>query len=202
MYRVVASSRLRCRPRRGFVPLNGGLDSIDFSGNLMQTAGMYRETFERIVAALPQACAAAYGERLVSLALFGSVARDSMRPDSDIDLLIVADGLPDERRARLLEFEAVDHVLDPLLREARTCGVHTTLSPVFKTPQELEAGSLLYLDLIDEARILVDRQGQLADFLVRFAQRLQALGARRVRKGGGYYWELKPDFRWGDRIEL
>ena len=34
------------------------------------------------------------------------------------------------------------------------------------------------------------------------ASDLAAMGARRVRKGGGYYWELAPAFRWGDRIEL
>lgn len=163
---------------------------------------MYREAFERILQALPQACAAAYGERLRSLALFGSVARGTMRPDSDIDLLIVADPLPADRRARMTEFEAVDVALATCLRDARAAGVHTTLSPVIKTPQELEAGSLLYLDLVGEARILIDREGMLANFLARFAQRLQALGARKVRKCGGYYWELKPDYRWGDRIEL
>ncbi|GAB4178230.1 MAG: nucleotidyltransferase domain-containing protein [Rhodocyclaceae bacterium] len=175
---------------------------IDSVCDLVQTVTMYREAFERILAVLPQACDEVYGLRLQSLALFGSVARGSMRPDSDIDLLIVADPLPAERRARMQEFEAVDQALAPLLAEARASGVHTTLSPVIKTPRELEAGSLLYLDLIEEARILADRQGRLADFLARFAQRLAALGARRVRKGGGYYWELKPDYRWGDRIEL
>lgn len=171
-------------------------------GDLVQTEVMYREAFERLIEALPQACLATYAERLVSLALFGSVARGGMRPDSDIDLLLVADPLPDGRRARMQEFESVDQCLAPLLREAAACGVYTTLSPVIKTPEELEAGSLLYLDLIEDARILIDRQGRLADFLARFAQRLKTLGARRVDKGGGYYWELKPDYRWGERIDL
>jgi len=31
---------------------------------------------------------------------------------------------------------------------------------------------------------------------------MERLGSRRVRAGGGYYWELKPDFRWGETIEL
>jgi hypothetical protein len=33
-------------------------------------------------------------------------------------------------------------------------------------------------------------------------QRLVELGARRIRKGGGYYWQLKPDFKPGDEIRL
>jgi predicted nucleotidyltransferase len=168
----------------------------------MQTAVMYNRAFERIVEALPAACAAVYGERLKALALFGSVARGTMRPDSDIDLLIVADPLPDGRDGRMAEFERVDAALSGLLRQAEKSGVHTCLSPVVKTPHELRRGSLLYLDLIDQAKIAFDPERMLSDFLADLAARLKAMGARRVRKGGGYYWELKPDYRWGDRIEL
>lgn len=35
-----------------------------------------------------------YGGRLVSLVIYGSAGRGTMRPDSDIDALIVAEGLP------------------------------------------------------------------------------------------------------------
>lgn len=56
---------------------------------------MYREAFERIVSAIPATCQAVYGDRLRALALYGSVARGTMRPDSDIDLLIVAEPLPE-----------------------------------------------------------------------------------------------------------
>jgi hypothetical protein len=33
----------------------------------------------------------------------------------------------------------------------------TSLSPLFKTPAEANRGSPLFLDLVDDARILVDR---------------------------------------------
>lgn len=76
------------------------------------------------------------------------------------------------------------------------------VSPVLKTPAELEAGNLLYLDMVDQTHILVDEGGMLRRFLEALGAHLAAQGARRVRKGGGYYWELAPSFRWGDRIEL
>src|SRR5919198_3590611 len=41
----------------------------------------------------------AYGTDLVSVALFGSVARRTARPDSDLDLFVVVEGLPRGHRA-------------------------------------------------------------------------------------------------------
>lgn len=158
--------------------------------------------FESILHGLPSACTAAYGERLVSLAVFGSVARGVPRADSDIDLLIVARDLPRGRIARVREFDAVEASLSSDLRRAAEAGIHTTLAPVLKTPEEVERGSPLFLDMTEEVVILIDRKDYLGGYLDRLRSRLAALGARRIRKGGGYYWLLKPDYRPGDRIEL
>jgi hypothetical protein len=81
-------------------------------------------------------------------------------------------------------------------------GVHTSLSPVFKTPRELEHGSPLFLDMTDTALILVDRDARLRSYLKGLQRRLQALGARRITKGGGYYWLLKPDLKPGEDFTL
>lgn len=161
----------------------------------------YREAFEAIGAALEPAARAVYGERLVAAALFGSVARGTMRPDSDLDLFLVVAPLPADRAARTAEFDRLEARLAAPLAAARAAGVHTVLSPVIKTPDELRAGSLLHLDLTDQARILYDPRGELRGYLDELAARLRALGARRVYRGGGYYWLLQPDYRWGDRIE-
>ncbi|MBC7337187.1 MAG: nucleotidyltransferase domain-containing protein, partial [Clostridia bacterium] len=58
-------------------------------------------TFASLLQAIPQAAQEVYGERLVSLAVFGSVGRGTPRFDSDIDLLVVAAGLPRGRLARV-----------------------------------------------------------------------------------------------------
>jgi len=163
---------------------------------------MWKDTFEAIVLRAQRACVDCYGDRLVSLAVFGSVARGTPKPDSDIDLLLVATPLPRGRMARVREFEAVDRVVSTALTEAHAAGVHTTLSPVLKTPEEVEAGSLLFLDLVAEARIMVDRGGFLHDYFGRFAAELVRLGAKRIRKGAGYYWILKPDLSPGEEVRL
>lgn len=163
---------------------------------------MLRETFESLLADILAACRSYYGDRLVSLVVFGSVARRTQRPDSDIDLMLVVDDLPDGRIARVEEFAAVEQGIQPGLDRARASGVHTYLSPVFKTPAELETGTPLLLDLIDDARILFDRNQVFAHRIERLQQRLKELGSRKVRKGGGYYWLLKPGAKPGDVIEI
>ena len=163
---------------------------------------MLKERFERIVEAAVEACREVYRERLVALALFGSVARGTMRFDSDIDTLIVADPLPTGRLARVAEFEAIEQRLAPDLAAAHAQGVRAEFSPVFKTPDEVRHGSPLFLDMTLEARILFDRDGFFARYLDGLRERMRALGSERRRFGGGYYWLLKPDYKPGDRIEL
>ena len=159
-------------------------------------------TFDRILMATVEACRAHYGPRLVAVAVFGSVGRGTARPTSDIDLLIVADPLPEGRLQRVHDFEAVERALAAHLREAREQGVATELSPVFRTPQEIAAGSPLLLDMTDDARVLFDRDEFLARSLDALRARLSALGARRVWRGNAWFWDLKPDYRPGEVFEL
>jgi hypothetical protein len=42
----------------------------------------------------------------------------------------------------------------------------------------------------------------LKDFLNRLDHRLKQLGARRIRRGNAWYWDLKPDFKPGEIFEL
>ena len=143
-----------------------------------------------------------YGSRLVACAVYGSVGRGTPRDDSDVDLLIVARGLPDGRMRRVEEFEPVEAPLRAALRAEHWPGSLPALSPVFKTPEEVEAGSPLFLDMVEDARILHDPEGFLAGYLERLRRRLSELGARRVAWRGGWYWELKPDLMPGEVFTL
>ncbi len=156
----------------------------------------YQTIAERLLAGLCQQ----YGDRLVAVALFGSVARGTQREDSDIDFLIVARDLPRGRTARVDEFLPVELHLEPWLAAPRPDLLPVTLSPVFKTPEEAEAGSPLFLDMVDDARILYDRDGFLENRLARLRQRLVELGSRRVWHANSWYWVLKPDLVPGETI--
>ena len=151
---------------------------------------------------LAEVCPAIYGERLVSLVVFGSVGRGTPRPDSDVDLLIIARGLPDGRLRRVEEFSAVEDSLRESLRAWRERGVSTCLSPVFKTPKEARQGSPLFLDMVEDAKILYDQEGFFSILLGVLRERLAQLGARRIWRGEAWLWDLKPDYLPGEVFEL
>lgn len=158
----------------------------------------FREIEERILAEVQNH----YGARLVSVVLFGSAARKTQRFDSDIDVLIIAKELPRGRMKRIQEFEAVENRLEPFIRTLKRDGIETYLSVVIKSPEEAEAGSPLFLDMVEDARILFDREGFFTRRLDRLRKRLAELGSKRIWKGNMWYWLLKPDYKSGDIIEL
>ena len=134
--------------------------------------------------------------------MFGSVGRGTPRYGSDIDLLLVVRGLPPGRFNRVEEFLPVEARLEPALAAGEAGHPPIALSPVFKTPEEVEAGSPLFLDMVDDARILYDAEGFLGKYLDRLRARLRELGARRIRRGNAWYWELKPDLKPGEVFAL
>lgn len=139
-----------------------------------------------------------YGERLISLVVFGSVASGAQCADSDIDILIVADPLPDGRMKRIREFDIVELRLASVLKGARRAGVNTMLSPIFKTPIELKRGTPLMLDMTLDVIVLHDENTFFDCELKRLSVRLSELGAKRIEKGNQWYWDLKPDFKFGE----
>ncbi len=160
------------------------------------------EKYGRLVRSLCRTCAEFYGDRLVSFVVFGSVGRRAMRPDSDIDFLLIADDLPRGRLRRVAEFETVESRVKPQLEEARREGVFAGLSPIFKTPIEVLSGSPLFLDMVEDSWILYDRDNFFRLELERIRRRLRELGSRRIWKGNAWYWDLKPDYKYGDEFEI
>lgn len=140
-----------------------------------------------------------YGERLVSLVVFGSRGRGTARADSDLDLLIVARGLPHGRVSRVADFAAVER---DLTERGALGDPPVACSPVFKSPEEASAGSPLFLDMVEDGRILIDHEGFFASVLDRLRARLAALGARRIWRGNAWFWDLKPDYVPGEVFEL
>jgi len=141
-----------------------------------------------------------HGLGLASLVLYGSRARGTARPDSDIDLLLVADE-PRHRDGMAGVREAFEACADYRAWVAERGVPVIGIIPL--TPVEAAESRYLYLDMVDEAVFAYDRD----DFMRR---RLEALGARLRELGsyrayladGSYIWFLKPGFRIGETVEF
>jgi predicted nucleotidyltransferase len=111
-----------------------------------------------------------------SVILFGSVARGQAKEHSDIDLIIVASGLPELKRR---------DILPPFPKQAR-------IQDIWMTPEELGdmviAKTGFVVDALLEGRVLQD-DGTVAGAQERLAMSLKKLKARRLKSG----WMIPRD---------
>ncbi|HXZ90646.1 MAG TPA: nucleotidyltransferase domain-containing protein [Candidatus Dormibacteraeota bacterium] len=145
-----------------------------------------------------------FGDRLVSICFFGSVARGEATADSDIDVLVVATELPKDVGLRFRETAGIHETLrrSSEYRKLRQQGRSAFISDLFLSPDEAHAHPPILLDLTDDAFIAYDRNGFLKGVLEDMKQRLRDLGARKVKARKGHYWILKPNTRPDEVIEI
>jgi len=142
------------------------------------------------------------GDLLVSVVLFGSVARGKVRPTSDIDLFVVLEEAPPGMRRRRALLEPARERLTPALEALWQQGIYTDFVEIIRSREEARRFHPVYLDMTEEAIILHDKNAFFADILKRLRRHLQELGARKKQIGRFWYWNLKPDMKPGEVIEL
>ena len=145
-----------------------------------------------------------YGARLKALTLFGSAARRDHSTDSDLDLLVVADPLPEALGDRLAELEPLrGEWRRPASRnEGQDSGRYV---PQFVplSPAELAAEPPILLDLTQDAAVLFDPARLLQGALDGLSRKLAARHARRIAPADGPpFWQLSPGARLGEVREL
>lgn len=147
-----------------------------------------------------------FGDQLLGVALFGSLARGEANfPGSDIDLLLIlqgVEGLSFGKRIDLLMAEE-DKLAETSEYRAFLQAVSwpPSIQEHVLTPDELERHPPLLLDLTTDAIILYDT-GVVSSELERLKKRLGELGAKKIRTGATWFWILKPDLKLGEVVEL
>ncbi len=142
------------------------------------------------------------GEDLLAVALYGSVARDEGGETSDLDLLIIHEGRPETMLQQFVQTLS-ELRKSPEYRRLQDEGFLPDPYPVFFTREQFAGHPWLLLDILDHGIVLLDREGVLQEELDRLRKRLEVLGSRKiVLPDGSWYWDLKPDWKPGDVIEL
>jgi predicted nucleotidyltransferase len=160
------------------------------------------EPYRSLVKDLLNTLLLVFKDNLVSVVVYGSVARGQMRRDSDLDLLIVAEKLPASRFERIAMFNRAEDAVEKSLEELSEKGYFVTFSPIIKTVEEAERISPLYLDMVDEGIIVYDRNSFFEKILEKLSKKLMELGAERVWVGRKWYWRLKKDYKFGEVIVI
>jgi len=140
---------------------------------------------------------------LSSFAVYGTVARGTAKKNSDVDILIVSDDFVGGLGSRIERLLGVEERLREELAWLRKLDVYTSLSFYPLREEEAEKVPLLFLDLTEEAVILYDKNRFLERVLTDFKAKLLRLGAKRVFiDKENWYWDLKPDYKFGEEIAL
>ncbi len=163
-----------------------------------------REEYRELIHDFTEILKSCFKEDLVSVVLFGSVARGTAKKDSDIDICIVVKELPQSRYQR-------HKIISPLLsrlREGRTYdllfkkGYLPEITTVLYTKEEIKETRPIFLDMAEEAVILLD-DGSFKAKIDELKARLKQLGSQKIYlEDGSYFWRLKPDAEFGEVISL
>lgn len=130
----------------------------------------------------------ALGERLLAVVLFGSRARGDDQPWSDWDLLVIAEGLPENPVER-----------QRLLADAVGAAADGSISHLARTPAEIERRiQSLHLDIALDGRILYDPRGYAAERLGSLRRLMKQVGLYREQTPTGEVWRWKrePSVPW------
>jgi predicted nucleotidyltransferase len=151
---------------------------------MMRKSHVKQRIAEQVVAALRTAL----GDCLVAVILFGSRARREASAESDWDLLVIAEGLPEKPFERHLFLK---RLLPPNCRGA--------VSLLAKTPEEFKAHlASLYLDIALDGQILYDPQGYAAEKMFSLRRLIEKMGLYRERTAAGdmWRWRQEPSGPW------
>jgi hypothetical protein len=144
------------------------------------------------------------GNNLVSVVLFGSVARGDFSPDeSDLDFLVVFERLPDSPEGQVRLSQRISRPVQEALGCLKSGGPHITFSEILKTRIRAAYHTPLYLDMVEDAKILYDKGGFFKGVLDLIRARMRELGSvRKWLPDGRWYWDLKPDYKFGEVFEI
>lgn len=145
------------------------------------------------------------GDDLISVVVFGSVARGRADLNSDTDVILVASNMPRSlsERMEILANLLVEFSKTQTCEELNRRGLNSWVQFHPLTMEEAELHRPIYLDVVEDGIIVYDRGGFIKRVMEGFKSKLEALGAKRVfLEDGSWYWDLKPSIKRGEVVEV
>jgi predicted nucleotidyltransferase len=146
-------------------------------------------------------------QKLVSEAVFRSLAAGKFTDGSDIDILFVVEGFSDKSMAQRIKavMPALRRIYDTEEYSAwrmKTGRCMPDLDVIIYTPEEIRRHPPVFLDMVYDI-LIIENNGFLRNELELLRKKLIARGARRVRTADGYwYWILSPNIKRGEVIDF
>lgn len=142
-----------------------------------------------------------YETNLMSLAIFGSMARKENRPNSDCDLLIILNNnYKKSNLEKIKEFVQLEFSLDTDEERCFKSGVRMEISSLILTQEQASHFNPLYLDMAEHVIIIMDQNNFLANHLLWVQSKMKQWGSKKVKRANGWYWDIKPNLQWGEII--
>ncbi|MGQ9690968.1 MAG: nucleotidyltransferase domain-containing protein [Thermoproteota archaeon] len=146
------------------------------------------------------------GSRLESIVVFGSLSTGKAKPESDIDLLVVARDLPEKysERTSIIREALSSKSMDELIIHAwRKKSMYTDLDVLLIDVQEAHATHPFYLDLTRDCIIIYDKNKLMSKKIMEVREKLEKMGAKRFEEpDGSWYWVLSPEAERIRSVEL
>jgi len=167
------------------------MNALALGASIIPKQGRYANLLSSVIKALTDH----YKNGLSCVAVFGSVGRGTANPDSDVDVLTVAEFRGDAA-SRIDELAGIEWSgeIERELMWLRAHGVRCHISWFPLTPEEAARFRPLYLDMTEDATVVYDRGHFLAGIFRELRNRLEREGGKRVwLDKDRWYWTLSPD---------
>ena len=140
---------------------------------------------------------------LVSVLLFGSSARGDAGEGSDIDILIVAEKFGTKGRFEVFNEIEKELKASDEYRELKDNKLGTLMSPIPLTPSEVDMNPSILLDMVTDGIILYDVEDFIDNKMESLRKKLEKMGSKKIfLDDKRYYWDLKPDYKLGEVVEI
>lgn len=150
-------------------------------------------SYEKIIKEFVELLKKSLKRDLISVIVFGSYVKGSMKEGSDIDFLIIVEK----------EKKSYFEMLKPIMEAEKKLKSKVYLSYIILSKKEARKNRWIYLDMIENSIILYDKNQFFNNILKKFNERLKKLGTKKVKlKNGRYYWDIKPDLKFGGIFKI